>query len=82
MGVSALHHAFYVPVGDTADTFESTGATASPWDEAMQHGGPPAALLARAVERTRPDLPTGSMPIARMTTGAGVDQGEDPPGRG
>lgn len=63
--MTALHDAFYVPTGDgDGDTFESTGATTSPWDETMQHGGPPAALLARAVERSRPD---DSMPIARIT---------------
>jgi hypothetical protein len=34
---------FYLPRGD--DRFEPTKATESPWDSAMQHGGPPAALL-------------------------------------
>jgi hypothetical protein len=34
---------FYRPLGD--DNFEPTKATESPWDSAMQHGGPPAALL-------------------------------------
>lgn len=53
---------FYVRVGD--DEFESTEATTSPWDPRMQHGGPPAGLLARAVEMTRPDA---GMPIARLT---------------
>jgi hypothetical protein len=64
--------AFYVPLGD--DLFESTAATASPWDLTLQHGGPPAALLARAVERSRPDP---SMPIARITVDmlAGIPQG-------
>lgn len=54
--------AFFLPVG--ADEFDSTIATCSPWDDTMQHGGPPAALLARAVERIRPDP---EMPIARLT---------------
>ncbi|CUR54566.1 conserved hypothetical protein [metagenome] len=64
--------AFYRPVDD--DLFESTEATASPWDPTLQHGGPPAALLARAVERSRPD---GSMPIARITVDMlrGIPQG-------
>ncbi len=64
--------AFYLPLGE--DRFESTGATASPWDPTLQHGGPPAALLARAVERTRPDA---AMPVARMTVDmlAGIPQG-------
>jgi hypothetical protein len=34
---------FYLSLGD--DRFEPTKATESPWDGAMQHGGPPAALL-------------------------------------
>ena len=34
--------------------FEATEHTAGPWDPAHQHGGPPAALLARAIESTRP----------------------------
>jgi hypothetical protein len=36
---------FYLPLGD--DRYEPTIATESPWDSAMQHGGPPAALLGR-----------------------------------
>lgn len=59
---AALPAAFFLPVGE--DEFDSTVATSSPWDERMQHGGPPAALLARAVERSRPDP---DMPIARLT---------------
>ncbi|MFC4068896.1 thioesterase family protein [Actinoplanes subglobosus] len=54
--------AFYLPAG--GDDFESTTATTSPWDERMQHGGPPSGLLARAIELTRPDA---DMPIARLT---------------
>jgi hypothetical protein len=47
--------AFYLPV--TEHRFESTEYTRGPWDHRMQHAGPPAALLARAVEaRSRPDL--------------------------
>ncbi|MFC4783037.1 thioesterase family protein [Nocardioides sp. MAHUQ-72] len=37
--------------GDGRETFESLPATAGPWAADAQHGGPPAALLARAVER-------------------------------
>ena len=55
--------AFYLPT-DNPDTFESTQATSSPWDHAMQHGGPPAALLARAIEGTRSDE---ALSIARFT---------------
>nr|WP_296066282.1 thioesterase family protein [uncultured Actinoplanes sp.] len=36
---------FYLPLGE--DRFQPTEATESPWDSAMQHGGPPAALLGR-----------------------------------
>lgn len=54
--------AFYLPVGQ--DEFETTVATTSPWDVGLQHGGPPAALLARAIERCDPQE---SMPIARIT---------------
>ncbi|WP_347355107.1 thioesterase family protein [Intrasporangium sp.] len=63
MAASTTDPAFYRKVGP--DEFESTPATASPWDEQMQHGGPPAGLLARAIEQTRPDP---DMPIARLTS--------------
>src|SRR4029453_8642884 len=36
--------AFYLPLGD--DRYDPTDSTESPWDEKMQHGGPPAAPLA------------------------------------
>lgn len=64
--------AFYLPVGD--DEFETTVATSSPWDTSLQHGGPPAALLARAIERCDPQE---SMPIARITVDmlGGIPQG-------
>ena len=39
---------FYEPLGP--DRVRSTVATSGPWTEHAQHGGPPAALLARAVE--------------------------------
>jgi hypothetical protein len=57
-----LPEAYYLPVGD--DEYESTRATTSPWDPAAQHGGPPSALLARAVDRTTDDP---SFTIARLT---------------
>lgn len=61
-----LPEAYYLPVGDPADgVFDTTRATTSPWDPRSQHGGPPAALLARAVEQLRPDE---AMPIARITS--------------
>ncbi|MFE6645615.1 thioesterase family protein [Nocardioides sp. NPDC057772] len=65
--------AFYVPTGEDG-TFESTPATASPWDHSLQHGGPPAALLARAVESVRSDP---ALSIARFTADmlGGIPQG-------
>lgn len=59
---ASLPAAFYLPLAE--NEFDSTAATMSPWDESMQHGGPPAALLARAVERVRPDA---GMPIGRIS---------------
>src|SRR4051812_14740129 len=35
---------------DGAEAFESLPTTAGPWSPDSQHGGPPAALLARAIE--------------------------------
>lgn len=53
--------AFYVATGE--DLFEATEHTTGPWAPGMQHAGPPAALLARAVEaRGRP-----GMRVARLT---------------
>jgi hypothetical protein len=43
-----LPPALYLP---TDDGFEATALTIGPWDPGLQHAGPPAALLARAVER-------------------------------
>jgi hypothetical protein len=45
-----LPEAFYLPAGDAA--YEPTRATESPWDGDAQHGGPPAALLADAIDAT------------------------------
>jgi hypothetical protein len=44
--------AFYVPEG--GGVFASTPATAGPWGPESQHGGPPAALLVRALEQAEP----------------------------
>lgn len=46
--VSASTDSFYEPLDD--HRFRSTPATAGPWSERAQHGGPPAALLARGLE--------------------------------
>lgn len=54
--------AFFRPTGDA---FAATGLTRGPWSPDHQHAGPPAALIARAVERALPaDIP---MQVARMT---------------
>ena len=41
--------AYYLPRGH--GRYEPTRATESPWDRTAQHGGPPAALLAREIDR-------------------------------
>jgi len=53
---------FYVPLGD--GRWLATGHTTGPWDSRAQHGGPPSALLGRAVQRcgARDD-----MVVARVT---------------
>ena len=53
---------FYEPLGN--DRFRATTHTTGPWDERFQHGGPPSALLGRAVERC---APRDEMVVARMT---------------
>jgi hypothetical protein len=53
---------FYIPLGD--DVFRSTAHTAGPWDAGAQHGGPPSALLGRAMLRCQP---RPEMTIARFT---------------
>ncbi len=48
-----LPTALYEPVDGGCDhTYEATALTIGPWDPGLQHAGPPAALLAREVERT------------------------------
>ena len=53
--------AFYLPDGDR---FASTGLTRGPWDDESQRAGPPAALLARALQRCGEP---GDRRIARVT---------------
>jgi hypothetical protein len=43
-------NAFYLPIDDDGG-YLATEHTSGPWDLALQHGGPPSALLARAAER-------------------------------
>ena len=54
--------AFYLPLGD--GRFRSTRHTTGPWDARSQHGGPPSALLGRAVEQC---APRDDMVVARVT---------------
>jgi hypothetical protein len=75
---------YYRSEGRSADgreRFTSTPATAGPWTDRAQHGGPPAALLGRAVEAlTEPghvvgrftmDL-LGPVPVGRLAISAQV----------
>ena len=48
-----MESAFYEPAG--TGVFASTPATAGPWSPDAQHGGPPSALAARAIEVHEPD---------------------------
>jgi hypothetical protein len=59
--MSAAADALFVPDGDR---FLSTELTRGPWSPEAQHGGPPAALLARAIDR----MPDGAdTMVARLT---------------
>ena len=53
---------FYVPVRN--GTWRATPHTTGPWDERAQHGGPPSALLGRAIQRC---VPRDDMIVARFT---------------
>jgi hypothetical protein len=44
---------FFEPAG--TNSFVATPATAGPWSAQAQHGGPPSALAARAMQRHEPD---------------------------
>jgi hypothetical protein len=57
----AMPESVYLPDGDG---FFATELARGPWDPNAQHGGGPAALMARAVERHDPDPP---MQVARLT---------------
>lgn len=54
--------AFYRRVGP--NRFAPTEATESPWDQALQHGGPPAALLLGTLDREHGDA--GRIAAARV----------------
>jgi Thioesterase-like superfamily len=51
--VQTVHSVFFEPAGTGA--FVATPATAGPWSAQAQHGGPPSALAARALELHEPD---------------------------
>jgi hypothetical protein len=53
---------FYAPLGD--DRWRATVHTTGPWDAGSQHGGPPSALLGRAMQQCSP---RADMMIARFT---------------
>ena len=53
--------AIFIPEGDA---FMPTAKAASPWGPGLLHGGPPAGLLARAVERAKTDA---DMHVSRLT---------------
>ena len=53
---------FYIPAGQ--DLWLATSHTTGPWDVRAQHGGPPSALLGRAIQRCEP---RDDMIIARFT---------------
>ena len=57
-----MSEAFYEPLGD--GRFRSTAHTGGPWDPRVQHAGPPAALLGRALERC---APRDGFVLARLT---------------
>ncbi len=50
MPVNSAAEAYYQPRGN--GRYEPTCATESPWDPTAQHGEPPAALLAQAIDQT------------------------------
>lgn len=56
-----MAEALYLPLG--SDVFQPTDLTRGPWTPEAQHGGPPSALLAGAVEATEPP----GMFVARFT---------------
>lgn len=54
----------FVPLDEAGTRVQPTWLAGGPWDRGAQHGGPPAALLARAVEGAPAP---GPMQVARMT---------------
>jgi hypothetical protein len=57
---------FFEPT-DEPDRFVATPRCAGAWSDQLQHGGPPAALLARTIQRL-PSTVDGPTQVARITT--------------
>ncbi|MCU1591502.1 MAG: hypothetical protein JWP11_2758 [Frankiales bacterium] len=57
-----MTESFFLPLGD--GRWRATTHTTGPWDERFQHGGPPSALLGRAVESV---AARADVMVARMT---------------
>jgi hypothetical protein len=74
--MAGVSDAFFLPT-DESDRFLATGHTEGPWDRRLQHGGPPSALVARAIEQT-PTTVAGPAQLARLTVEilGGVPVGE------
>ncbi len=78
---------FFEPLSDDGLLWRATEHTAGPWDPGAMHGGPPSALLGRAVEQVAPreDLRVarvtveilGAMPVGELALRARVTR----PGR-
>ena len=62
LAFAAVADAIYLPAGP--DRFEPTELSRGPWDPNAQHGGAPAALIARAIERVESTVP---MDVVRIT---------------
>jgi hypothetical protein len=60
--IACVSGSFFIPLGDGA--WRATQHTAGPWDPSAQHGGPPSALLGRALQRCQP---RPDMMITRFT---------------
>ncbi|HET8659658.1 MAG TPA: thioesterase family protein [Micromonosporaceae bacterium] len=60
-----MSDAFFLPTG-APERFLATGHTEGLWEPGVQHGGPPCALIARAVERLPSSVP-GPAQVARLT---------------
>lgn len=55
---------FFEPLTDDGTRWRATAHTAGPWDPGAMHGGPPSALLGRAVEQV---APREDLRVARVT---------------